>query len=78
MASSTEPESSGYHSESVHKSELELQDRPSVARDLMDVLKAPTQADICRKQLLSEFFLYCKIHLIIDKTTPFRTTSSLL
>ena len=39
MASSTEPESSGYHSESVHESELELQDRPSVARDLMDVLR---------------------------------------
>ena len=29
------------------------------------------------QQLLSEFFLYCKIRLIIDKTTPFRTTSSL-
>ena len=53
MASSTEPESSGYHagdSESIHESELELQDRLSVARDLMDVLKAPTQADICRKR----------------------------
>ena len=52
MASSTEPESSGYHagdSESVHESELELQDHPSVAKDLMDVLKVPTQADICRK-----------------------------
>ena len=50
MASSTEPESSGYHagdSESVYES---LQDRPSVARDLMDVLKVPTQADICRKR----------------------------
>ena len=44
MASSTEPESSGYHSESVHESELELQDRPSVARDLMDVYTKGTNA----------------------------------